>query len=96
MENAPLHTPSPWVFAISQNPHKDAFPDNPHWEVKSQDMRGKGDFVANVWAENDARIITAAPEMLAALKVAERAFDRLGLKPELTEVRAALAKAGSH
>jgi len=82
------HTPGPWkVFSWPQNnPDED---DN--WcyrmEIKSRQ---------NTFAEHEvnARIMSAAPEMLAALKRVEATLVALGARGEpLRSIHAAIAKA---
>lgn len=94
MAKEATHTPGPWIAEISQNPHKSAFPDNPHWQVRSADLRGKGDYVANVWAEVDARLIAAAPDLLAAcVRLSEMPENAEHLREGIKIARAAIFKA---
>lgn len=55
------HTPGPWGMAHSVRLG--------FWTVA-----GVGGFVADVFDDEDARLITAAPEMLEALETVERAY----------------------
>lgn len=90
------HTPGPW-FPV-WNDH--------YWEISLADDR-HGPTIGSVWAREtgvpassvaDARLIAAAPDLLAALKRAENliaaAFgNHAESSPTLEDIRAAIAKA---
>ncbi len=78
------HTPGPWTVSIDTHQH-------PCLVISSDDLR-----VAKIsWANAaDARLIAAAPDLLAALSAMLENWEFGGLKPyPIAQVRAAIAKA---
>ena len=85
------HTPGPWIYEYSN----DVGPDDEYFieffEVRTPDYKE----VARVDSKADARLIAAAPEMLATLKwVSDALFDfGLGGTTARQAVLAAIARA---
>jgi hypothetical protein len=64
------HTPEPWKYAL-------AFENNaPNYYAVCAGSTFGGQPIAKVWNEADAKLITASPKLLAALRVAA---DRLSV-----------------
>ena len=64
------HTPGPWRFELAIGPHGQKC----YHTIKCNEY----DYVASTWGkphEANARLIAAAPELLAALKLMEKADD---------------------
>lgn len=83
------HTPGPWTAKII-----DTVNDAPaYWHI-TDSCRG---IVGDVQSVNpfDARLIAAAPDLLAALRIAEDALDMYsgGQSSDLAAIRAAIDKA---
>jgi hypothetical protein len=56
-----VHSPEPWCLVYSD--------EHENWSVRRLGVANPG--VAIVWTEADARLIAAAPELLAELRLAE-------------------------
>lgn len=67
------HTPGPWNLGGVSNPRTD-----PRYSIWGPTPPGKqsGEWIAKDVAKANARLIAAAPELLAALKAILEAFDR--------------------
>ena len=61
------HTLAPWTVVVRDDAGLCV------WSVQSADLNA-GDFVADVWESNDAILIAAAPDLLAALRALEAGF----------------------
>jgi len=95
------HTPGPWHFAPGADNESDFA--NCAGSIKSNsDVHGGSYHIARIWDDGpnpkaDARLIAAAPELLAALKLAEPYVRAVGvlihLGDDLATVQAAIAKA---
>lgn len=79
------HTPGPWHYVKL---------DDSFTSLQSVDLRGDGDYIANleIFGEADARLIAAAPGLLAALVAILAEIDLQTIGGDMA--RAALAKAG--
>lgn len=89
------HTPGPWWAEIRRTGSL------PWWHINTATVHGE--IIVNT-GEEDARLIAAAPELLAALKVAANAIDygqaqvdseedRYKLRTWLVQVKRVIAKA---
>lgn len=91
------HTPGPWVVDIN---HATGNPEFIRTFISSSDGGDMYD-IANVWcdetgnAKANARLIAAAPDLLAALQIAENALDMYsgGQSSDLAAIRIAIDKA---
>lgn len=67
----------------------------PSGRVALIDCEPRGDFQSEAVLESNARLISAAPDLLAALRIAEDALDMYsgGQSSDLAAIRAAIDKA---
>ena len=93
------HTPGPWV-AQGRDGLEVMGPDFKIVEVDIGEARHQADREAYEAAQADARLIAAAPDLLAALLVAVDTIKTIGRRPDpdmedqaLETIRAAIAKA---
>lgn len=87
MTNA-THTPGPWVLSLNSVKALG-------WMIGSPSAdNGPGTHIGNVYNVADARLIAAAPDLLAALESAEDVLAETDMHlSTLHKVRAAIAKA---
>ena len=62
------HTPGPWKSWQPKNPENLARGPQGHWEVATDSLDRRQCVVQSVYSEANARLIAAAPELLAALE----------------------------
>jgi len=79
------HTPGPWTIYDQTDPH--------HIKIKGQYADIGGAHVADILGEANARLIAAAPDLLAALKAFMHADGHDDFEDEWPAARAAIAKA---
>lgn len=85
----PKHTPGPWWASARAPKHLGSV------ILISSSAPGVATGVAHAWTEADARLIAAAPELLAALKALDPYLDHIpgGIGGEIDDARAAIAQA---
>jgi len=82
------HTPGPWRIYVGARDET--------IQVGTADLNGDGDYIAEIYDERNARLITAAPDLLEALLLLVRPSSLLTIGPKervLNVARAAIAKA---
>ena len=99
------HTPGPWIAQIpniGEDPFERDERGNQYWEIKPAEMLFDGRYLdVTAWtSEANARLIAAAPELLAVLERVQSMFSYqfegglTGCMADLSiDVRAAIAKA---
>ena len=90
------HTPGPWI--VGPHPGNSAGED---WRMILSVTSETGPLYIGEAIEPDARLIAAAPDMLAALAIAEAFMSGFeddemqeGMAEKMAQIRAAIAKAG--
>ena len=95
------HTPGPWTIEdgrLTQQDHIDRLaedikcPDRQWVAVGTEDAEGYAESVAYCHPSN-ARLVAAAPELLAALRECAKQLSAIGAKGHASVARAAIAKA---
>ena len=97
------HTPGPWIAQITnigEDPFERDERGNQYWEIKPVEMLFDGRYLdVTAWtSEANARLISAAPELLEALQSAHMALIGYTHQNEIThnaleKARAAICKA---
>ena len=86
------HTPGPWIAR-----HCDANDSEPHaWKICTDSIDRRQQVVQVVYAERNARLIAASPDLLRELRIALKflvALDDTSMEPYMVPMRAAILRA---